>query len=287
MKKLIQNPRFHLLCSIIAAIPAALLQALAYLQVYGDSGSNYFSSASPLPDLAVIFALLSCAFGVAAVCLWKKAPIHPRTPSGSLTSIPAALGFWAGAVLMLLSNDTKLTYAVAIFFFLAAAYQLLLAFQTIKDSFLTAFIGFSAVIGCILLEGYYYFDATLEMNAPVKVSVLIGLLFAMIYYTNELRWLIGNPFPRANLLISACLLGIGALSAIPVPLAFLLGKFDRLASVKTDRFMVAQFLHPEYLAGAVVLLGVCITVGWRLCQLLKDNASTAHQIADESGKEEA
>ena len=287
MKKLIQNPRFHRICSLIAAIPAALLQAIAYLRIYGDSGSNYFASASPLPDLAVIFALLSCAFGIAAICLWKKAPIHPSTPFGNLTSIPAALGFLAGAVLMLLSNDTKLTYAVAIFFFLAAGYQLLLAFQPIKDRYLTAFIGFSAVIGCILMEGYYYFDATLEMNAPVKVSVLMGLLFAMIYYTNELRLLIGNPLPRAYVLISACTLGIGALSAIPVPLAYFSGQFDRLASVKTNRFMVAQFLHPEYLAGAIALLGICITVGWRLCQLLTAKENAADQIADENGKEEA
>ena len=169
---------------------------------------------------------------------------------------------------MAFSNDTKLTYAIVLFFVLASVYHLCLAFGWIKNQYAIALSGFSTVIGCILLCGYYYFDATLEMNAPLKVSVLTGLLFAMMLYTGEIRVLIGTPMPRAHLLFSVCTLGLGSLSALPIPVAYLAGKFDRLANVKTNRFMIAHFSHPEYLVGAVVLLGICITAAWRICKIL-------------------
>ena len=268
MKKQLQNPRFYLLCSLITAISAAAIQIASYLTAYGALGANYFSSASPLPKISVILALLSCLFGIGTILTWKKSPIKFPTPQDGFTSLPAAIGFFVGAVLMALSNDTKLTYAIVFFLALAFGYNLCLTCGWIKDAHAAALLGFSAVIGCILLCGYYYFDATLEMNAPVKVCVLTGLLFAMMHYTGELRTLIGTSMPRVHLLLSVCTLGIGALSAVPLPIAYLFGKFDRLTTLRNASLMASQIKHPEYLAGAVVLLGVCITVAWRICKSL-------------------
>jgi hypothetical protein len=131
-------------------------------------------------------------------------------------------------------------------------------------------IGFSAVIVCILFNGYFYFDSTLEMNAPLKVTVQLGFLAAMIYFISEIRALLGITLPRVYLLANACTVGFGALSSIPVTLAYLLQVFKPQASPFTASLTAQLFDHPEYLAGSVVLFGICISAAWRLFQALND-----------------
>lgn len=283
MKKQLQNSRFYFICALTSSFIATAIQSVAYLSAYGELGANYFSSASPLPKISVILALIACACGIGSFLTWKKFSAVFRDPRNDFASLPSAVGFLAGAILMALSNDTKLTYTIVFFFVLAFGYHLCLTFGWIKDAYANALLGFPTVIGSILLCGYYYFDATLEMNAPVKVSILSGLLFAMMYYTGELRILIGASVPRVHLFFNVCTLGIGSLASLPLVLAYLLGKFDRLFHVKTNRFMVAHFTHPEYLVGSVVLLGICISITWRLIRAIK-NAPATQTLTDSEEK---
>ena len=196
----------------------------------------------------------------------KEQPIHLKSPQGNLSALPAGIGFLAGGFIMFLSNTTKLTYAISVFCLLAAIYHVVSALSLIENAFGTAFIGFSAIIACILLTGYFYFDTSLEMNAPIKVTVMLGLLISMIYFTGEIRTLIGIPLPHVHSFVALCAVGICALSGIPVPLAFLSGKFNRINSVTHPTVMTTIYEHPEYLAGALILLGIGITVVLRICQ---------------------
>jgi len=269
MKKLLCSPRFYLLCALISALAAGIMQTLAYQSAYGNPLANYFSAGSPLPKIAVFFSLFACALGAVAVCLWKKDEIPEHSPKGDLSSLPAAAGFFAGTAMMLLSNNTKLTYAVAVCLFVATLYHVILAFRLIDDPVIVALIGFSNVIGCILLIGYLYFDHSMEMNAPVKISVLIGILFAMLYYTNEIRVLLGNPLSRIFTLLTVCVTGIGALVSLPITLAYLFfGCFDQ-TKISIYAASVLPYEHPEYLACSLILLGVCAGTVWRLCRMIR------------------
>ena len=278
MKKRLLEPRFGLFLSLITAALAAILHTVAYLNAYGGDGANYFSRSSPIPKLSIFFAVASCLLAFSATLIRKAPAISVRSPRGNLSSLPAALGFLASGTLMCLSNTTTLTHAVAFFCFLSAVYHVLMAVDLLRDIYVLAFIGFSTVIACILLNGYFYFDVTLEMNAPLKVNVLVGLLVAMIYHVQELRVLMGNAQPRLSIFMNACTVAISGLSAFSIPLAYLLGKFDRTNVLRYPTVMADLFQYPEYLAGAVALLGIFITSSWRLCQgLLTDRHTRIHK----------
>ena len=277
MKIDFKSPRLYLFSSMITAIPAILFQSLAYLKAYNHSEANYFFANSSLPTLATIFSILSCLLAVATIFLWKNNPIEIRPQKGSLASFPAALGFLVGGVLMLLSNTTKLTYALPVLCFLAAIYNIAIIFANDQSKTAIALIGFSAVIACILFSGYYYFDTTLEMNAPLKVTTQVAFLSVMVYFISEIRSLLDIELPRIYLLTSALVVGIGALAAIPVPLAYLLGVFKPQTTELATSLTAQIFDHPEYFAGSVIVLGVSITAASKLF-----NALTARQ-----GKEDA
>ena len=261
MKKRLCSPRFYLLSALVSALVACVVQIFAYQSAYGKILDNYFSAASPLPKIATIFSILSCAFGIVAVFLWKENQISTQESQRDLSVIPAAVGFFVGAIFLLLTNSTPLTYAIVGCFILAAVYNVLLAFQLIPDSAIVALIGFSNVIGCILLIGRFYFDTSLEMNAPVKISALVALLFTALYYTYEIKALLGNPLPRFFALLTVCVTGIGALASLPLTLAYLF--FHCF-----DQIYTHFFKHPEYLACSLILIGVCTTAVWRICRLI-------------------
>lgn len=261
MKKHLCSPRFYFLSALASTLVACVVQIFAYQSAYGKILANYFSAASPLPEIAVVFSILSCVFGIVAVCLWKENQISEQESQRDLSAIPAAVGFLAGAVFLLLTNSTPLTYAIAGCFILAAIYNVILAFQLIRDSAVIALIGFSNVIGCILLIGHFYFDTSLEMNAPVKISALVGLLFTALYYTYEIKALLGNPLPRFFTLLTVCVSGIGALASLPLTLAYIF--FHCF-----DQIYTHSFEHPAYLACSLTLIGVCTTAVWRICRLI-------------------
>ena len=261
MKKHLCTPQFYLFCAVISALIACIAQSIAYFKAYGSPLANYFSAASPLPKIAIGFSILACLLGIAAVCLYNKEEIPAHSPIGDLSSIPAAVGFLFGTVLMLMSNNTKLTYAIVLFFLLATIYQALLSFRIINDPAIIALIGFANVIGCILLVGYFYFDPSMEMNAPVKISALMGILFTALYYTYEIKALLGNPLPKLFTLLTVCVTGIGVLASFPLTLAYLF--FHCF-----DQIYTHSFEHPEYLACSLILIGVCTSAVWRLCKII-------------------
>ena len=254
---------------------AALFQTLAYLLAYEAPKANYFSAGAPLPVIAAICAVLSCLAGVAVFPLIEKKALQVHELPMRRASLFGAIGFAAGAVILMLSVSGKLSTVTSILLLVSAAYSLCVAFLPAQKNAVTALLGFAAILGCILLDALYYFDTSLEMNAPVKVSVLIGVLCAMIYYTGELRILLGQAMPRLYLLLSSLAVGVGALSALPVPIAAITGIFNRSASPANAAFLAERLFHPEYLAGAVIVLGTAVCAWIRLWTLLRSPVSVS------------
>ena len=231
---------------------AAILYAVS-VPLYLEPSDHYFEAGALLPTLAAVLALLSLAAGTVAV--WRTHPEELNDspfPEKPLPA-PAAIGFFASAVVFLLgvklSLNRILILLVILFSLLAAFYSLLLAFRrNEKSAGLLPILGATAVLACLFLCAYYYFDASMEMNAPLKIALQMGLLCAMIYYSSEIRFLLGKPLPRIFMMLAVWTVSMSSLSILAVPIAFFTGRVDR----------------PDYLSGALMTLFVAATAALRI-----------------------
>lgn len=215
-------------CSLGTAVSAAVLQSTAILTAYA-SDRNYFVADTPLPLLAAILAILSGALGILSAILVEKETLASPVTSSIIVGLPAAAGLGFGAFLLLTASTAPLSIVTALTMLGAALYSLLFC-ERIAARYPRALslLGFFAVAACAMINVYCYFDASLEMNAPVKVTVQTGLLFAMLYYTSEIRFVLGREKPRLHLALSCCALASLALSAFPIYLAHNNGITERL-----------------------------------------------------------
>ena len=223
---------------------SAVLLTLAMLISY-EPTTGYFPSASQLPLLAVIFSVLGAVCGSA----WAFTAI-PAKIAASPFYRPAALVSFIGFLLcgMLLLLHTQ-AYLSALFFFFAALYAFLSGTSAVRQStILLAGFGFLTVIACALGNVYCYFDISLEMNAPVKVFLQTALLFSMIYYTGEVRFLLGREKKRFYLIIAFCALA----ASFPCAIAFLVA------------YLQGTLLRTDYLALSVCALGISISLLLRI-----------------------
>ena len=243
MKRLIL--KYLPLGTLLFAIPAAIFFAIALLRDYDESVSGYFVRGSVTPVLALVFAGLSFAVGIISACL-RSGLIVPTSPFWSF--IPVLIAYVASAILYF---PTKTAGGVLLL--LGAVYPLLMILPIgPKKANLTAFAGFLSMATTVYLVASYYFDMTLEMNAPLKISVQMGLLCAMLYLTVELRSLLGRTIPRLFLLLTSLTVAVGSLPAFSVIPAYLAGKTT----------------YRAYVAGAVLTLGIFLTACIRLTGLV-------------------
>ena len=253
MKKYLLHFR---VATLISACLAALLQVIAVLTIY-QPDSHYFDQTSILPSLAVFVAIVGAICGTVAACMTERQSLNDTPFSRNASRAPIAVGFLAPAILLPNSEfnvNSVLTIAIVAISGIAVVYGILTNVPPLAQKIPTATVltGFAAVIGCVALNAYYYFDMTLEMNSPLKVSVQMGLLFATLYLTGELRYLLGVPMPRTFLMLGAWLVSIGALSAFAIPVAYFAGLTNR----------------DDYMAGAILVLCILLTALARAFTLL-------------------
>ena len=237
---------------VACAALSAVFQLLAVLLAH-DAGTHYFERGSIFPTLSVIFAVVGAICATVAACMTHKSVMSPFPFSKTLSISPIALGFLAVAAVLILTQTTSLARITAILMILSAIYELLIGNPATQRSAPAIYLGLVSVVAMILLNAVYYFDVTMEMNSPFKVSVQIGLLFAMLARTSELRYLIGHPQPRMLLILSSWTVAIGAIPALSLPVAFFLQKTDRL----------------DYAAGGFLVLCAVISSLLRIGALLK------------------
>lgn len=266
--KLRPSPTLWMAFAVFAGI-ALLLQTVSVLTDY-EAATDYFRRGAVLPTIACISALLAVACGTAAAILSKEnlasSPYtedRPHFPFSAIGYLIAGIGLTAIGkdVPALLAEAQKeqnttpslLALLAGISFLIAAVFAILTAFpQCRRYGNVLSTVGFFAVFGTILVNAYYYFDMTVEMNAPLKVAVQIGLLCVMLGITGELRYLLKIPMPRTYRMLLSWTLSAGALSSLPVLVAYLSGKMIRA----------------DYLFGALLILFYTIEAALSLCRLL-------------------
>lgn len=266
--------------SVGVSLLAAVLQLVAILVSF-EYATNYFSVGALLPAIAAIAAVIGGIVGIVAACLMPKEGFTASPfPKFDFFTFPAAFLFLAFGVTLLFSNDATesaraLRAPTIVACLLAAFYCTLSALPTIRKSHksLTALVGFAAPIACALTNAYYYFDLSVEMNAPLKYCVQVPLLFAMLYFLGEIRYLIGEPKPRFFLALSACTLASAALCAFAFPAAFLQGAITRF----------------DYVMGALLVLAICIGIcahTWSLLNLATRSNFPAVSTQDPSKEDD-
>lgn len=270
MKK---NNRSLLLFSLGLSALVLLFSTLSMLLCY-DRSANYFTVGAVLPFFTVALAIVAATVGIIAAILFPRDQLNTTPFSNRIQeSLPAAIAMLLCGVCLLLPQSTSfaLRLITTLLLLTSAAYVMLRSRRSNRFNPSTSFVllGFTPAIACVLLTAYYYFDTSMEMNAPVKVMVQTAVLCAMLYFTCELRYLLGRQKPRLYLALSLCTLAASSLTAIAVPLSYAFGIFNRA----------------DYLAGAVLGLGISITVLLRLKRLLTP-AETAPTDTPSDAKQE-
>lgn len=235
-----------------AAAIASLFMVISVLLSF-EKGTNYFESGAVLPILATIWAMIAFAAAVIFAIIIPKEEIEAKSPFGTnlLFALPAALGFGVGAIFMVIeyAKSQKTLFLIATLFLLISAAHVFLC----ETARVKTFLGFAPPIACALLVAVLYFDTSLEMNAPLKVAAQCALLPLMLYFTAELRYLLGREIPRLYLALALISIVLSSLCVLAIPVACLTGALE----------------NTNCLATALIVLGANITILLRLKRYLK------------------
>lgn len=210
---------------LLAGIPAAaLLQEIAVLISY-DQETHYFVANAPLPILANVLTAVLVVVALLSALMAPK-PLDTSSPFGKQIwiALPAALGFAiAGCffVIEFLTSRAILSLVSAVFL-LFSAIHLVLSETDHKP----ALLGYFPPLACSCLVCILYFDTSLEMNAPLKVAVQCALLPLMLYFTAELRFLIGYALPRLFSALALVSLATSSLCFLTIPVASIMGRLE-------------------------------------------------------------
>ena len=232
MKKTIRRLQPLMTASLLLATIAAVLQTGSVLS-HLEPQSGYFTEGEIFPVLTSVLAALSALAGTLSAFLEKPA----NNTSGATVFSTKRFAFGAApafllvfAVILLDPTFRSMRLAIPSLLFLlgATVYSALLPLPAMRrHQNALALLGFCAVIACILLNTYLYFDMSVPMNAPLKTALQTGLLCAMLYYVAELRYLLGIPQPRVMRMLSSWTAAASALVFPALPLSFLLGDYPR------------------------------------------------------------
>ncbi len=267
----LKSNRVRQLAPILILAPAAVAAVLmlaACLAQYDGPAANYFSRGAALPALATAFAILSAVAGTVIAFRFPRSAFQTDHIPAPFASAASAAGFLLCAIFLTATaarTGFKWYHAVTLLLLLlSVAYFSLRACDRFTEALrdLTVLLGITPVFGLVFLCAIHYFDKTVEMNAPVKVLTLLGLLTALVTVTSGIRYLLGTTLPRVFLMLSAWTVAAGSLSIFAVPVLFLKGAFTKTA----------------YLASFFIILGCTVASSIRIVFLIRN--------ANSSGEEE-
>ena len=235
----------------VASMIATFFMTFSVLFCY-EKGSNYFEPNAVIPVLATIWAILGFAAAVIFSIIVPTEKINSLSPftANLSTALPAAIGFGVGAILLVTEfakTQSPVFLIVTLLLLLAAAHALLS-----ETGRANAYLGFLPPIACALTVAILYFDASLEMNAPLKVAAQTALLPLMLYYTAELRYLLNREIPRLYIALALISAALASLCVLSVPAACLMGALK----------------NTTCLAGSLVVAGANITILLKLKRYL-------------------
>ena len=211
-------------------------------------------------------AILGAALGIISVLITKqKFNVQLPLSSFPLLSLFAAVGFLLATVQIWFMPNSALSIPAIVFSLLAAFYLICRGFPSLLKPAAISLLSFCPVIACALLNAAYYFDTSLEMNSPIKVTLQATFLFIMLFFTEEIRFSINRAMPRLYATLAICTLAASSLCSLPVLLSYLFG----------------TTLHLDYALGALASGCICITICYRLFSLFQTSSTISHPTPKE------
>lgn len=252
------------------ALIAAVLSAIAFATQFDAPNSNYFQRGAILPTVACSFSVIAVLTAVLSlVCLFPKNSFSAETMPMPRAAIPSAIGFLLCAIFLSLgivqNGESTMRVVALALALISIGYECLVPFadlnrKTVRDRAVP--LGFAPIFCLIFLCAILYFDRSIEMNAPLKVYLTLGLLTALLSCTNELRFLLGSAMPRLCFLLLSCTVATGALTIFAIPTALCVG-----IAVRAD-----------YLAAVCAVWGCTLSAGLRLYALAQSKPQSASTL---------
>ena len=239
---------------------ATLLMTIAFFTQYDNaSNANYFKHGAVLPTVASILAGVTALLGSVFALLMPRGSMDSTSLPVPTASLVSAIGFLFCSIFLVLSvvrgDFDWMHILAAVLSLVSAVYCLAVAFGNRLGNGSRTWIvplGFAPIFTAVFLCAIHYFDSSLEMNAPIKVMLLLGLLTAMVSFTGELRYLLGTPMPRAYFALLSWTVAAGSLSLIALPAASLAGVIS----------------GSDYVASSFVVFGCTLASSFRLNLLI-------------------
>lgn len=259
---------------LACAILAALLSAGAIVTDY-DEAKNFFVKFAPIHILSLVTAGCSLIAGIAAALCISTDTISDSPFRANQLPVLTGIGFGLiiPTAIRYPCNPSSLVTVLVIITALASAIYSVLVGQPDylnQKKNATAAFGLGTVLTCLLLNIHFYFDISVEMNAPLKLFIQTGLLLAMLYYTAELRFLLNIPKPRLFLALGCATVSVSSLAVFSIPLSTVTGRLPRY----------------DYLPAAILILTVAITVIFRIKRLLTCNPPIESNAPDPAPEEQ-
>ena len=229
---------------------------------------GYFDD-SALPTLTTIFLVWGIALCIAyPFLLFKKGEIEalpPATLADKIAALVAAIATAVATVLLTTTTSTTdqtLLTALGVLALLCGTGYFIARLKYFAGP--TALLSFGVILGAILLISLTYFDLTVPMNSPHKLSLHLCLLACAVFLLYEMRLAVSTPFPRVLIMAaSLCTLLTVSMSGSNLILAL------------RDTSGVL------YLAGNLLSLAIGLCAAWRLIGLLLPAKSPSQEESEE------
>jgi hypothetical protein len=199
-------PRLYFIITAFLSAAAGLLQAYLFL-VYYDGELNLYKTGTRLPEIFYICVLICALFCASSYFIFKKNGGPANLPqAGRVITFTAVLsgllllfsalfsayyyfkGFYTGI--------TPLRAAAYIAAVPASFYFIITAMSRSPKRNITVLLGISTIIWAALYLMCIYFDMTSPLNSPIRILNQLSLITIMLYFTFEVRYLLGIPRPK-------------------------------------------------------------------------------------------
>lgn len=218
-------PRLSFIFTAAVTLLGIILRTLSYLLCF-DVDPGYFAEGF-LPTLSnVLYFVAVIGTAVLAIRIPKDTlPTELHTRLRAPVALALGLSLLACSALSLIlcvpKSKSSLPMAAAVMGLLAALYYLASAKKNGRYATPVALLGYFPVLWSIVCAADLYFDVFTTMNSPVKISLQLGFMGAMLMGLSELRFRVGRTLPR----YSVAFWGIGSFTTLTgaVPLLIATG----------------------------------------------------------------
>lgn len=242
--KKISKPIF--IYSIITAALAAILaiaRTAVLASVYQADMFVYANGTSAGQILDIIIGVAVVAMAIAAMFTVKKGTAPQKLPcADGVTSFSAFLaGFLMLANIVWSFIENKFTFSTStpdgILNIIATACGILSALYFIatalkKDMYMknSLAVGFGVALWAMFTLMASYFSYETPMSSPTRIINQVVLLAVMLYFVNELRFLLGRPKVQSFLAMGSAAVILLSVTSLPSLVLIYLKKWDMINS---------------------------------------------------------